>query len=264
MPRVATATAVLLTALLTVACGNNAPAEGEPGEPDDGPVPAEGTEPPAAEAEPAEPDTAESEAVESETVEEPPSPAEESGTAEPGDEGASDDDAAGGEEAADEGGATPAVDTIPDDGDAIDEPYVERLIDVTDPLIGEVMAQLEAADEPSEQLLADVSRVYEGTLASEVVTRIVEEDVDYVVAGTSGPASTELEELQTATTECISAVVVRDVTGYFDPPGEPARWNLTFVPGGDPDDTGSAWLVAREVVERDDEVDLRDGCEELS
>lgn len=155
--------------------------------------------------------------------------------------------------------AGPTIDEIPDDPAAIDEDYVQAVLEALDPLIGEAFATLADAGDVDEDALIAFGQAYTTDTAAERAQEFA--GSEYLVAGTGGPETT-LRELQTVTVTCVNAVVDRDVTGMLDPPGEVRRWSVSLVPAPADHETGVAWVMAEDYLDPDESAAPRDGCAE--
>lgn len=152
------------------------------------------------------------------------------------------------------------VDTIPDDPAAIDEGYVQAVLDEVDQRLAEGFGALRAyidGELEAEQTLERLGVVYEGPLAAERLAFFGDGNgADAVEPAPSSPQS-QLTDIQTVEADCVSVVVERDVSGMLTPPGDPRAWSLTLVPAADPD--GLAWRLRHDFSGDEQGIDF-DGC----
>lgn len=188
------------------------------------------------------------------------------GAAEPVEDEATEDEATEDEPVDDgdagEGDEEPSalgVDEIPDDAGAIDEDYVQRVLEALDPLYGDAFAAFAAADEVDEQVMQTALLVFSANEAAERSSLYVDESPDLVDG--SGPPDTRLLSVVSASPACISATVERDVSGVFMSPGDPRLWEVVLIPSTTTEASGVAWAYDEQFVLRDEDEPGFDGCD---
>lgn len=185
-----------------------------------------------------------------------------SGTDQQDDDGADEDDA-------DDGGGQPGsdipIDEPVDDASDLDADYAQRVLEVLDDRYVAVVEVVREAgvDELDATLYAAAvspiaAEVFSEDVEADAVDRIVEFESEGWFSSELAPVTSDVLELRTATSECISLVVDRDAGSLYDVPLD-GRWYITLRPRETGEtDAGTIWRFAAESPDTGEEP--ADGC----
>lgn len=191
-----------------------------------------------------------------------PAPTDQDVTGGDGDKPDEDDVASSGEGRGDETRNEIPVDEPVDDASIIDEAYVERVLEILDRNYVDLVdrAREIGVEEVDVTVYAvpmaqPAERVFSEDAETDAIERILEFEVNDGFQPDPAPVTSNVDELLTVTTDCVSLAVDRDASPLYAVPLD-GRWYVALRPrDAGTDEAGTIWRFAGETPDTGEAVD---------
>lgn len=147
--------------------------------------------------------------------------------------------------------APAAIDEVPDDPSRIDLDYVQRVVDALDARLGELARRVAATRQVDEETTVALFALYHRQQAPDMLVTWRDYFLPRLGEDPGAPVS-EVRELLTVRTDCVSAALDRDYRPFGPQVGEfPNPWTFALTPASDRKPEGAnptAWTISEEAV----------------